>query len=548
MKLFKKFLIWLAIALGILLVCFLGMFAFMYFSPGSSILGYEYVLTNDKTVTTYDKTTDLSVEFIEALEVTTNKADIYILPNTESEELKIERRLVFSGLARSVNADLNVLETIETKSFEEKENTYSTFRVVVNEPTGWISENLSYVVVRVPTNITLNTIYAKSNGGDVYYISDKDESILTCSDLYLKTSHLGLIDIKNNQPINNYYLTSGEGRVVFSQTDNIACENMKFYTNTGALDITNANGDATLNLNCLYIYSNNDKIGPKVVINKLNGNLNIDAKDGYYKINEIGSFSNNKTIAITLAESDIKFGTVYGYISLLSNSTNAKNNIEISNLNYTAQTHTFETGRGHLKIHSLTGNVAVDATSGDVSIAEATATSSVYVYTTSGDINVNYIKSKDNNKNTNLTAITHTGDVNISNMSCSSNIRIMENSSHSSLNIGYCAVAFVDHVVEAKNRKVNLKVTSLENKLRFRLLTTKAIQYIGPEVAYDILRGDPDYLLETIGYENFDFSYRFGYVPDEDENTNQGNNSFHLWGKILIYTTNDIFVQEDVLA
>ena len=174
MKLFKKFLIWLAIALGILLACFLGIFAYMYFAPGNSVLGYEYVLTNDKTTKTYNNSTELSVGSINALEILTTSCDIYIFPNTESGELKIERNLNFSGLAKSVNAKLKVNESIDKRSFEEKETQFSTFRVVVNEPTGWVSSNKSYIVVRVPTNININTIYAKSDGGNVYYNSNNE--------------------------------------------------------------------------------------------------------------------------------------------------------------------------------------------------------------------------------------------------------------------------------------------------------------------------------------------------------------------------------------
>ena len=146
MKTFKKFLIWLAIAVGILIAIVLGIFAFMYFAPGNSVLGYEYVLTNDKTSKTFNSSTELSVGSINALEIQTSASDIYILPNTQSGELKIERNLNFSGLAKSVNARLNVLESIETKSFEEKENEYSTFRILVDEPTGWVSANKSILL------------------------------------------------------------------------------------------------------------------------------------------------------------------------------------------------------------------------------------------------------------------------------------------------------------------------------------------------------------------------------------------------------------------
>ena len=312
--------------------------------------------------------------------------------------------------------------------------------------------------------------------------------------------------------------------------------------------MTNASGTAVLNVNKFSVYSTETKIGPQIIINKLNGNMSVEAQNGYYKINEIGSHSNYKTIAMTLTKSNISFGTVYGFVSLLSNSGQPENNVSISTLNYTAKTHTFETGKGNLNIGSLTGNIAVDASTGNVAINEATATSNVYAYTTTGDIYVNYKKSADNNKATTLKVITHTGNINLSNVSCGVEVKVMENSAKSNLTLGFCAKATVDSVVEAKDRKVVLKVTTLENRLRFRILSTKAIQYIGPKIGEDILKGDHDYLLETLGFEDFDYSYRIGYVKDETVGTHYQNNSFNMWGKLLIYTTNDVFMEEDVLA
>lgn len=548
MKLFKKFLIWLAIALGILLACFLGIFAYMYFAPGNSVLGYEYVLTNDKSSEIYNNSTELSVGSINALEILTSSCDIYIFPNTESGDLKIEKNLNFSGLTKSVNAKLKVNKSIETKSFEEKSTNYSTFRIVVDEPTGWISSNKSHIIVRVPTNININTIYARSDGGNVYYNSNSDSAVLRCSDLYLKTNHSGTININNSQSINNYYLTSGQGKVAFSQNDSITCEQIKFYTNRGTFNMTNASGTAVLNVNKFSVYSNDTKFGPQIVVNKLNGNLSVEAQNGYYKINEIGSHSNYKTVAMTLAKSNISFGNVYGHVSLLSNSGQPENNVSISKLDYTGLTHTFETGKGNLNIQNLQGNIAVDASSGSVRVASAKPTSNVYTYTTSGDININYEQSADNNKQTMLKVITYTGNINLSNVSCGVEVKVMQNSADSSLNLGFCAKATIDSVVEAKNRKVNLKVTTLENRLRFRILSTKAVQFLGPKIGEDIASGDHDYLLETVGYESFAYSYRIGYVKDESVGTHYQNNSFNMWGKLLVFTTNDIVVEEDVLA
>ena len=81
-KFFKKFFIYLAFIVGILLVAVLACLAFMYFSPGTSILGYEYVLYTNREKTTYTTSTPVSISGVQAIEVITEMTDVYIVPNT----------------------------------------------------------------------------------------------------------------------------------------------------------------------------------------------------------------------------------------------------------------------------------------------------------------------------------------------------------------------------------------------------------------------------------------------------------------------------------
>ncbi|MBQ3047890.1 MAG: DUF4097 family beta strand repeat protein [Clostridia bacterium] len=546
MKLFKKFLIWLAIALGVLVAAFLAVFAYMYFAPGTSVLGFEYVLSKDNTQKTYTESTDLSVSGLQALEIVTDRTDIFICPNAESRELKVERYFDFSGFTKSVNANLSVLETIEKRSFDEKTTAFDkTFRIVVNEPSGWVSKNNSKIVVRVPTEIDINTIYAKSNGGNIYYYSDveKVDGYLKCSDLYLKTDDSGIINITSLREVANYYLTSGDGNVIFNQEGTVSCtEDMKFYTNRGVLDI-----DTTLKVRNLYINSNNSKIGPQVNVYNLDGNLNVNAKSGRYKISTIGSVAKPKLVAMNLENAEINFGTVNARVSILADTNDVNNKVYINNLFAAEKENNFNIGSGSLTINKLVGNIAADLSSGNINILEADHLSSVYVYSTSGDINVKYKEYAEDNYNTKLIILTHTGDVDISNISCSSEITVLENSANSRLNLSYCAVANkngtgLEHFIKAKDRKVNFAVTTNSEAFKCRLLTTTDIKYTGTAFAIKVLESDADYLLNQNEYkDHYKNNYRVGYVLDD---LSGPINDYITYGKILIETTNDIYVSE----
>ena len=100
---FKKFFIYLAFIIGILLVAVLGCLAFMYFAPGTSVLGYEYVLYTNKTKDSYT-----SISGIQAIEIVTGKTDVYIKPNKTSNEILVSHSEGLSGFCKSLNSELKL--------------------------------------------------------------------------------------------------------------------------------------------------------------------------------------------------------------------------------------------------------------------------------------------------------------------------------------------------------------------------------------------------------------------------------------------------------
>lgn len=553
MKAFKKFLIYLACIVGIILLVVLFAFAILYFAPGTSILGYEYVLYNKNITTVFNTVnSDPLVTGIQAVEIVTDQTDIYIYPNTKSDELMIFHMQGLTGYAKSINADLNVITTVETKSFEENPNSYKTFCINVDEPTGWIAKSKAIIYVNVPPNISLNTIHARSNSGNIYYMSENkdkegNESVLNCTNLYMKTSEFGQLHIQNKHNVSNYYLTTSSGKVSFDNVSEISGNKIKFETDTGLFSVTNAAGDATLKLSDkLEIKSYSSNSGPTVLINKLNCNMNVEARSGKYSINNIGSFGSQKTIAMTLNKGTIDFDNVYGFLSILGDGEGVANNINIDLLeNRTKEKNILECGAGSVYIGTLNSNVAIDATSGNIKINKAeaknnsgsnTASGNIDCYTTSGNIDISYIESTDTtNKDVKLTVLTRTGNINLNNISCALQVEVMEDSLNSNLNIVWTAVAAVDNKINARNRKVNLTVKGVDDTLQFRIASTSAVKIIesvGEEIIKDI---DQDDLFVQTEYEAYNYQYRIGYVKGNDTYNSAG---YDMWGKVLISTTN----------
>lgn len=560
MKAWKKLLIYLAFIIGILLVVVLVVFAVMYFSPGTSILGYEYVLYNDEKIEEYTLSTNPSVSGIQAIEIITEESDIYIYPNTESDKLTIYHNQGLSGFVKSVNADLVMNVDVQTKSFEESLVSYKTFSINLNEPNGWIAKSNAAVYVYVPNNITPSTIYARSNSGDIHYISENEEEIevdgqkqtkthdLNCINLYMKTGNYGKLNIDNKHNISNYYLKTSMGKVSFYDVTAINANTVKFETDSGLFDLRNANGDATLTLSDkLEIRSYGDYIGPTVYINKLVGNLTVDADNGLYDIGTIGSHGSNKIIAMTVNRAKIRFGDVYGYVSILGQGNDISNDIYIKNHVYDSviNTSVYECGSAPVTIDNLNANASFDATSGNINIKTATTSSNIYAYSNSGSINVNYVSSKEDHPETKLTILTKTGNINLNNVSCLLEIQVMENSSSSSLNIVFTAVAYkqengvvYDNIIEAKNRRVNLTLEGVSDNLQFRIASTCAASIAEGTVGQDISTEydsdgvvNNDYLLRTEGYTNYTHCYRIGYNKG---NENYDSYAFDKWGKLLI--------------
>ncbi|MBR4003445.1 MAG: DUF4097 family beta strand repeat protein [Clostridia bacterium] len=557
-KFFKKFFIYLAFIVGILLVAVLGCLAFMYFSPGTSVLGYEYVLYTNREKTTYTTSTPVSISGVQAIEVITEMTDVYILPNTVSGEILVSHSEGLSGFCKSLNSELKLTTKIINKSFEEGKDTdiYKTFSINIEEPTGWIAKSNSYVYVYIPSDLVINTVYVKSNGGNIKYTSEvtfeeenPDEpgtkiektSVLECVNLYLKTGDYGKLNIDTKNGIENYYLQTDLGKVDFLDVTTITASTIKFETNSGLFSLINADKTATLTLSkALEIISYDNYVGPTVKIDNLYGDLKVTANNGSYRINQIGSAGVYKTIAMTMNKGYINFGNVYGYVSILSEGSEIENKVNIKNLEYNGATNTIESGAGYINITSLNGNASFDSTSGSIKVGNATVNSNIYAYSTSGNIDIAYTGSTADNKETNLIVLTKTGGIDLKNISCSLDVQVLSKSSSSKLDITFTAVSYNDNTIDAKNRKVNIILKGVSDSLQSRILCTKEVT-IAENTAGQLISSvtDQDYIVNLPKYTEYAKAYRLGYTKDD---SNYNTNAYDRWGKILLKTTGNVLV------
>lgn len=570
MKALKKFFIYLGLIIAVLVAVVLIIFAVMYFAPGTSILGYEYVLYNKRDTRTFTTSSYPSISSVQAVQVVTESTNIYIMPNKVDGELKIVHIQGLSGYAKSINSKLEVKTKVENKSFEESLTSYRTFVIEIEEPNGWIAKSNAAIYVYIPTNLTTNTIYAKSIGGDIEYISEKtyenenDEEFtktLKCTNLYMKTSDYGCLEIDNEQTISNYYLQTKYGKVQFSNVTNLSANTVKFETYTGNFNLTNPNGNATLTLtDKLHIISNEKYTGAYIRINVLNANLLATGNNGTFKIDRISSTGKNKNIALTMNKCNVDFGEVYGHVSIIGEGSDIKNTVTIKNLYEQPQTNVIESGSGNVYIENLKCSAAIDATSGNVTIAAATESkSSVYVYTTTGSINVNYVKTdelpQDDHPDVKVTAITKTGDINLKNVSGLLQVEVLNDSASSKLNISFKAIAYakdsnedlVENVINARNRTVNIVLKGSSDALQSRIVSTSKVNDAKGGVLQSVSREyesaedkNKDYILNL--YEGYQYGYRV-YYKKNDANYNAGN--FSNWGIILINTTASSSVDTD---
>ena len=533
----KKVLIYIGVILAVLLVIVLICIAVMFFVPGTSVLGYRYVRVSSSDDRKFNSSTSLSITGIQAVDIISDYTNIFIYPNTEAGEIRVVHKIEISGFTKSIDANLEVDYEVVTKSFEEDNLSLKTLVYNITEPTGLMSNSSSYIYVYLPSDITLNTISARSNSGNILYSSKRtkknEPQVISCTNLYLKTGEEGNVSITNEQKVSNYYLGTGYGLVKFTDISTLEANKIKYDTYAGTLEYANKKGTATIALtNGLYVKSNKQKgVGPTIRVDNLLGNLNIETFNGYYKFSQIGDAENSSKVTLTTNNSKINIGSVYGQVSVLSDGDNISNSINIDNLVGGDEVNNFDAGSGSIYIKLLSGSTSFNSTSGSIKVDNAKADSNIWAHSTSGNIDITFSVSERSNNNYKTTILSNTGNINVRNISNEVNLHILSSSKNSALNLTFTAVATGDSILNSNDRNMNITLVGTSNDLRHRIASTSEVdilQTAGVPCA-EILQGEADSLLSNTSYKDYNYNYRVGYVKNDIP-----NRPYTSRGKLLI--------------
>ncbi len=515
----KKFFKYFMFLLALLVVLTGAFFAILYFSPGSSILGYQYVQF-EETIAKELSQSELGSQGVNSLKIEGGSVEVVISPNTESENIKISYTQKVRGFAKTTNSVATLKTGYALSQFEEHTSDYTSAVISIVEPSGALVSSTSIVHVYLPQSYKVPILYCKSSKNISYFaktsqtVDDKTTEYATnVEDMYFYTQGSGKISLScdNGKKIG---LKTERGDVVLSGTT-FSAEKIKFDTDSGKFDFY-SDGNSILNLSDKLEIMSYGKKGVKINIDTLNGNLVVNCNGGEYKIGTIGSDA-QKSVTLNASNSKFTFGTVNGSISLQNGGDTGKNVFIATTINNLSTTNnTFEVGSGSVTINKLVGTSSLSSTSGNLYVGEIDLDSSIYALSDSGEINLTYQESRTSKLNTSVNVFSKTGDIYLNNISGLLKVNILSKSEKAKLDIVFTAVCNVDdNVIKAEDRDVSMTLKGFTDDFKLRALTTTKALFDTKIDQSQVSNNDRDYLLGDNGYKDYVYQYRCFYSLDE---------------------------------
>lgn len=518
-KIPKKFTLALLICLGSFFTIVLICFAIMFLSPGTEILGFQYVNYTTALTKTYTNSSS-DVSSVRAVKILTDCSSINVTAGEAASQISVNYNRKIYGFTKSENSQIVFSDkVIESLSFEQDSpGFYKTFFIKITEPQGWISHDESVLNVTLPSNISFEVIYLSSQKGNVTYSSSSSASIST-ENLYL-TSGGGNISIANTQFIKNYYLKTNQGNVNFSP-QTLTAEKLKFETNGGSLSFTNSSKTSTLTLSeGLFIKGNSN-----VTVDILNSNLEVQSTGGRFSFGKVGSSSSEKRVKINASSSTFNFGTIYGILTISGDLNASNNNLSVTKLvNSTKENININAGKGNVTLDEVSfsepdSSLSISTTSGNISVRNISLSTTIYAFSSSGNISLSYLESTSCQPDALVKVFTETGNISLANISGFFEVEVLQNSSFSRLDITLCAVCFntgsqAKNHIKAKNRDVLLTFKGYQNDLICRLFSKQPIT-LSDGMTSPVDPSDYDYILDQTTFSEYNFEYRVGYPRPE---------------------------------
>ena len=487
----KRFFAYLFVILAIFVAIVIICFAILFFSPGTEILGYEYIRMENQIEEKFTPT-DLSGNEVIAFKFETNNPNVTVKPNTQGEDLQILYSQQVSGITKTISADYSFKADYKQESYDENIQDCKSLVVTLTEPSGFTVKSNSSITILLPVR-QYEVVFIKSQYGNVTYNAkeaDKDNTttyVIDSTSLYLQTGEHGEINVNTQSDeipvpqIDNYNFTTVNGSVIFNSANELVSNKIVFNTNSGRFSFTNQNNDALISLKNGFVVNASGE--PSINVNVLDGNLDVDCQKGDFNFNTIGSPVNSCEVLLSSNNSTFNFNHIYGYVSLLDVGDNVSNRITIYCLeNRQTNSSTFQVGSGYVNIGELIGTTSFSSTTGKISANKIDVNSSVYAYSDTGAISLNYVESNSPNNQTLTCIYVQDAPINLQNISGKISVNVLAESSNNSVNVSFCAISTqqrqtYENTINAKNQVVNITLNGIVEHLSSRLFTTKDAEF-----------------------------------------------------------------------
>ncbi len=539
----KKFLVYLSVFLLAIVAIIGGCFAIMFLSPGTEILGYEYILLNQKETITL---TSADISGMKAIKITSDLSSISIYPSL-TDDITITYNQNISGYVKSVNADYNISTKKQNQYFSvysDSTEELTTMVIKISEPKGWLSYEESKIRVSIPQT-AYKAIYASCSKSNVTLTSSqtyidsetKLETIknISCEHLFLQSGGDGDVTVLPNETFKTFNLQTEYGSAKISGQKELSAEQIIFSTNSGEFDFYN-NGEGKLILSKGMVI--NATGSPTVNFCNIKSDLSISTNGGNFSLGNVGQEGSPYEVKILSNGANFSISSLYGLI--LSEGVNGQsNNISINYLNSsTDDFSTIHSGTGNITINTLESNASLTSTSGNITIYEVSVDSSLYAYSSSGDVSINYIASETFHNGTFLQVFTKSGNVKLTNLSCKLELSVLNDSPQKSCELSFTAICnstdgtALINKIEAPSRDVKITFISAGAGLSSRILTTKVVDF---DSSMSVLwskvnTNDADCILDE--YDGYSNQYRLFYNnPAEAE---EGKIDYNGYGILLV--------------
>lgn len=528
----KKFFIYLSVFLLSIVAVIGGCFAIMFFAPGTEILGYKYIALAEKQSLTL---TSSDLYAVEAIKITSDISRISIYPS-QTDDLVVSYNQNISGYVKSVNSSSNISSKKQNQLFSTYHGSseeISTMTINISEPKGWLSYGESNIKVFIPQS-AYSVIYASCGKSDVSLVStqtytttssdtEEDAEVtrnISCKHLFLQAGSTGNVSVTPNDTIKTFNLQTEYGGATIAGQKTLTAEQVVFSTISGTFDFYN-NGQGTLNLSRGLFLSSSGS--PTLKFCNINADVTINSNAGDIDLGNVGQDGAPCNVKVYSSGANLNISSLYGVI-LSEGAGGQANNISINYLqNTSSDIATIHSGAGNITINTLKSNASLTSTSGNITIYEVSIGSSIYAYSTSGNISINYVSSSSFHAGTLLQAFTKTGGIKLHNISCKLELAVLDNNSASNCELTFTAIcnsndgSLLTNKIDAASRDVKITFIGSGDGLASRMLTTKkaffdsSISSLCSMVDATSFPADRDSLLGQTQYKNYSNQYRVFY-------------------------------------